>query len=397
MIMRKILLLMAGLCLLTGCGSQTGEPHLDAALLNEITSQLKANHQSPEDYVLSKFDSHDVVFLGERHRLLHDVALVRDLIPRLYRKDIYILGIEFARFVDQEDIDHLITADTYDEALARRIQFNQWPFWGYQDYIDIYKTAWEHNRTLPDGARPFRVLGLNAISDFSHIWTEEDKNAPDVWKKAWPQGSGDRFMADVILNEIVAKGEKALIYAGAFHAFTRYHQPFYNSALDSVTSRTSTRMGNLVYGSIGSRCFNINLHSPWPKAREFGKAVLAADGYIDAMMERLTPEECRAGFDVTGTTFEKLPGTTSYWSHGYPDFKLGDFCDGYIIQMPLQDYRGVSVAEGFINESNRLAAISQSLNPKAKDSTRTTQSMMKSLRRDTEIQRIFKINVQGYE
>jgi hypothetical protein len=390
---------MLGLAIILLCiggHSQDIRLNLDPDLLTEIASYLEGHNQSPEDYVLSKFETHDIVFLGERHRLKHDVALVRNLIPRLYDHGIYNLGIEFADFADQAEIDRLINTGTYDESLARRIQFDWWPFWGYQGYIDIYKAAWELNRTLPSEARRFRVIGLNADADWSHVWTEKGRKDPEVMKKVLPHGDVDPFMANTILREFVDKGEKALIYSGCNHAYTRYHQPIYNVEKDSLVRLNSLRMGNLVYDSIGDRCFNISLHSPWPAASSFSRAVLAADGYIDSLIAILPPGKRRAGFDVIGTPFERLPGSTSYWKHGYDDFQMRMYCDGYIIQMALKDYRGVSVADGFINESNRLAAISQSANPRTKDSSRTVESLVSSMRRDTEIQRIFQRLIDGY-
>jgi len=59
---------------------------LDPARLNEqtttesLTTYIRANHVPPEDYVISKFKDHDIVFLGEQHRIKHDVELVQNLI-----------------------------------------------------------------------------------------------------------------------------------------------------------------------------------------------------------------------------------------------------------------------------------------------------------------------------
>jgi hypothetical protein len=388
------------LCLLLiGCTS-TGDHSLSTtAQVAQLQEYLTAHYQTPEDYVISKFTDHDIVFLGERHRLKHDVALVRSLIPRLHEIGIYDLGIEFARFVDQPRIDSLITADVYDEALARQLEFDQWPWWGFQDYIDIYKAAWETNQNRPEGTPPFRVIGLGARSDFSYWQTPEDRENRELNEKVWPDGDGDEYMAAVAIHEILDAGHKALIYSGCNHGYTRYKQTVYDLEKDTLVRLIDDRMGNLVFAKAGDRCFNIFLHSPWPSQNGWEHSVLPADGLVDSLIARLPDTLQRAGFDVIGTAFGDLPGANSYWKYGYPDFKLADFCDGYIIQGPMTSYEGVSVAKGFFDEHNRLAAIAQIANPdpQVKDTSRTVDNLMGSLTNDTKIQEIFEQSIIDYD
>lgn len=61
--------------------------------MREITSEekqefiqyLKSHWKTPEDYVIEKFSDHDIVFIGEYHRIKHDAELIQNLIPRLYK------------------------------------------------------------------------------------------------------------------------------------------------------------------------------------------------------------------------------------------------------------------------------------------------------------------------
>lgn len=46
-----------------------------------LVTYLKTDWLSPEDYVISKFKDHDYVFIGEYHRIRHDVMLISNLIP----------------------------------------------------------------------------------------------------------------------------------------------------------------------------------------------------------------------------------------------------------------------------------------------------------------------------
>jgi hypothetical protein len=87
-------------------------PSLDLDLKAKLTQYIIEHHKTPEEYVVGKFTTHDIVFLGEYHRIKHDVELVHNLIPLLYENGVYNLGIEFANYIDQADIDRLITADS---------------------------------------------------------------------------------------------------------------------------------------------------------------------------------------------------------------------------------------------------------------------------------------------
>ncbi len=393
----KRLVVVLGL-LVTGCTAEdqsAGQKSERAVVeLADSTEQalrtyLVSNYQTPEEYVVSCFEDHDIVFVGEYHRIAHDVELIHALIPRLYEQGIYNLGIEFADYADQDLIDQLIAATEYDDSLAKQIQYNQWPFWGFREYVDIYRVAWELNQSLDQGEPTFRVVGLGARSDWSHVWTVEDRQDPEVMRKVFPEGDTDEYMANIILKEFVDKSLKALIYSGINHGYTRYQQPVYDVEADTLIRKNDHRMGNLVYDAIGDRCMTIFLHSPWPAYNDFNSSVRPVEGVIDALIPTLDSQYQRVGFDVVGSPFAELPGENSYWTLGYPNFTLEDYCDGYIYQMPLGEYEGVNVIDGFINESNRLEAIAQSANPRTKDSSRSVAELMESMRRDTDFGRRF--------
>jgi hypothetical protein len=367
-------------------------PRLDPDLQAELTTWLRENAMSPEAYVLSTFNDHDVVFLGEYHRIRHDALLVQHLMPRLPSVGVHTLGVEFANAADQPLIDSLLSGDDFDEELANRIQWKQWPFWGFREYVDLYRAAWEVNRALPDTVRPFRILGLNARMDWSHVWTPEDREDRDVMARVWLDGDSDEVMAETILREVVANGEKALVYAGINHAYTRFHQPIYDLTRGELTTSVTSRMGNRVYRQIGDRAFLIFLHAPWPSAEGYGAPeVYAADGVFDAVFARLPAGEQSAGFDIVGSPFGDLSAESSYWSHAAEEFRLRDYCDGWIFQMPLSEYKGVAVIDGWFTEGNRLAAIAQiaNPNPRVKDTTRSVAQLTSSLERDRDFARRF--------
>jgi hypothetical protein len=347
------------ICSLSAFSQELPKP--DPTLSSELTRYIKTHYQSPEDYVVSKFKDHDVVFLGENHYIKHDSKLVQALIPIVYKAGVFYLGFEFARRVDQPLIDSLLNGQTYDEQLARLITFQQFVHWAFQEYIDIYKSAWRLNHSLPAGSRKFRILGLNNSPDWSFVKSQEDRDKGEVMRKVW-HGEDEGDWAKVILDIVIAKGEKALVYSGAHHAFSEYRQPI---AFDHKFIRFGdVRLGNHVFNKIGKRAITIFLHAPWVSADGYDKPyVYPADGYVDAVMEQLEPKYQRVGFDTRGTPFGKLPGQTSLYKYGYKEFNLETIYDGYIYQGPFPTYEGVTAIKDFVNEANLEHARAQSPNP----------------------------------
>jgi hypothetical protein len=327
-------------------------PEITPGLRDTLENYLVEHYMNPEDYVVNMFTDHDIVFTGEYHRIKHDLALIHNLIPRLYENGIFTLGIEFARREDQSLIDSLLKGITYDESLAQRILFNFMPTWGYQEYADIYKVVWQLNNTIPEGSRRFHVLGLNGSLDWSIVKTPDDMNNPSIMQQVW-KDNGEDLWAKVIMDSVVAKGEKALIYSGIHHAFTEYKQPIYDDSKMVFTGYNTARMGNYIFNKIGKKAVTICLHFPWYSEKGYIESyVYPADGIIDAVMAKITSDYRQAGFDTKNTPFGKLTGETSVYKYGYNNFTLDIFCDGYIFQMPLSAYNGVTAIEDFINETN---------------------------------------------
>lgn len=368
--------------------AQSPQVILPADQQTELVAFLKAHWMPPEDYVVSKFKDHDIVFIGEFHRIKQDPTLIQALIPLLYKAGVLNLGIEFANYSDQPLIDKLINAEKYDEGLARRIAFQALTFWGYKEYEDIYRAAWELNRSLPKDAPRFRVVGLEYSPNYKLMTVPKEQLTNEQCKKIWYNGNGDEYMAGVILKEFVAKGRKALIYSGSHHAFTRYHLPYYDYETKTLNRLADNRMGNLVYAKIGSRAFFVFLHSPWMTKESEESMALPVGGAVDTVMANFADK--RVGFDVAGTPFGKLKDPNAYYALGHDGFCLEDFCDGYIYQRPFKDYQGVTTDPRFVTAKNFHAALDGLANPQAKSHFKTPEDCTASMRRDADIPARFK-------
>src|SRR5690242_9419750 len=126
-------------------------PTITDVLRKECVDYLVAHHQSPDDYVLSKFKDHDLVFLGEAaHGVRQNLLFLHKLIPQLYKAGIRNIGYEMIFSDEQADVDRLLTADTYDETKALTLLFHWDPQngWAFQEYADVLRAAWTLNHGL---------------------------------------------------------------------------------------------------------------------------------------------------------------------------------------------------------------------------------------------------------
>jgi hypothetical protein len=351
----------------------------------ELLQYLKSNWQSPEDYVIEKFQYYDLVFIGEAHAIKHDVELIHKLIPRLYQAGVYNLAIEYGCAEYQNKVDALTSADTYDESLARWILFKWGSYWPYIEYMDIYRKTWELNKSLPPDAPKFRVIHL----DYRPKWNLAKKGAMTArrYRRIFHKGERDEYMAKIILEELIKNNEKALVYAGAHHAFTRYNLPDYDFKKKRLLGHDKNRMGNVIYRRIPDKVFNICLHYPWPTQKSFNDFVYPVGGAIDQIMAEF--EDKKVGFDVKDSPFGQLLDNDIYYSLGYDDFTLGSFCDGYIYQKPINSYEGCTVDRLFVTEDNFEEAIDYLPNPRLKELLKNPQHFLSFMQSKVDMRKKF--------
>jgi hypothetical protein len=353
-------------------------------LKQELTGYLHAQGTAPEDYVAAKFKDHDIVFIGEHHFIKHDVEFVRSLIPVLYRIGVRDLGIEFGCYELQREADALVTAETYDEARARRLMFQWASYWPYVEYLALYRAAWELNRTLPRDAPKFRIVGL----DYRARWDRlEEKMTRRLWGMVFFEGPRDRHMANVIMHEFVKNGRKALVYAGQFHASTRFAWPDYDFVKKRVTNFHAETMGQLVRRNIRGRAFNICLHYPWetiegPKSFDY-----PVGGAVDRVMRGSDMK--RMGFDVVGSPFGRLPDPKAVYAQGRKRFVFGDFCDGYVFLGPFAECEGCDVDPLFITDENLAEAVAYLPNASLKKKIVNRLQFLNKMKWDADFRRLY--------
>lgn len=363
-------------CSASGQENRATQPGYDK---QGLVGYLRSHSMTPTEYVVSKFGRYDIVFLGEEHYIKQNLEFVQELIPALYRGGIYNLGIEFGVDDFQPDVDRLITADHYEEDLARKIMFKDFVIWANTDYMDIYRKAWEFNHSLAKGAKKFRVVNLNYRPDWSAL---QGPRTHEVMDKVWFKGDPDVYMGNTVLHEFADKHEKALVYAGFHHTFTHYHQPYYDFQAQKLNSFTTSRMGNVVYDQIPSRVFLILLHAPWTNREGWGHWSSPVGGAIEAVMQEM--QNRPVGFDVEDSPFGKLRDPNTYYSIGYPGFTLATITDGYIFLVPFRKFQSVTVDDKFITTANLQEAIANFWDPELREKIKTPQDLLQFSRDDAE-------------
>jgi hypothetical protein len=351
----------------TGCAQKLELLALDEKFVKEAKAYLDANSLPPDDYILHEFKEHDVILLGEAHYDKHDPLFIQHMIPLLHESGIFVLATEFARREDQKLIDSLLTGAEYDDNLAREIQFRQYVHFGFEEYVDVFRSAWTLNHNLGSDEKQFRIVAMNNSPVWSFVKTKADQDKDEIKRKVW-HGETEEDWAKVVLDE-VNNGEKVLVYCGMHHAFSEYQQPAVNYKTGEFYRFDDSRVGNFLFRAIGKRAITISMHHPWFSESGKPTSAYAADGYIDALMLELGGKYAPAGFDVTGSPFADLRGETSAYKYGYDEFTLGMFCDGYIYWKPLSEYEGVTPIVRFVNENNIEQARLQAPNPKYRDAS----------------------------
>lgn len=336
---------------------------------------------SPDDYLVAKFRKADIVLLAEDHGVKENLDFVCNLIPKLYENNI-LLGMEFGAYEDQRRLDSLINAPKYDEQVARELMFNYNTRWAITEYMEIYRAAWEWNRSLPKDVRKFRILNIS----YHYNWQKfSGVRTPENMHEVFPLGNTEDFRCGLLEREVLASGQKILVLTGTPHAFTFYHFPYYDYTSPGYVRYEQNFLGNLLYSKYGSKVVAIALHQPFPNRLNRQPALLSpALGRLETIMGRRGNKPI--GFDLKGTPLGKLDDD-SYYSMGYNDFTLADLFDGYIFLKPISGLSSCSIDYKFMDDTNWNEAVSNNPDPDWHPRPQTREQYWKMIKDFVDIRR----------
>ncbi len=319
---------------------------------DKLLHYLELNGKSPVDYVLSKFEQSDIVLIGEMHRVKQQLELYHKIIPRLPEFGISAIAYEFARREDQVLIDELLDKADFDLDLAKMIMIKQEAFWGFKEYLEIFRLVWSTNKQYPQ-SQAIKIIGLNDPINwklYNHICQTERRNPnseeiAEIWN-----GCGEKYWLEPVVKHYSSGKTKIVGIMGSHHAFTKYREPSWNVCEGEkvFTGFNTKSFGNYLYEKYGDIVFNVSFYDPWEDCFEAKKLIQPANGVIEQI---ISPVYQEIGFDLIKSPWGELKDISIY-SLGYPDLKLKDIYDGMIYTGRIQDLRPVNPLSDFINENN---------------------------------------------
>ena len=329
--------------------------------IDKAAKELGVIAKPPIQYVVDKFDQHDVVFLGESHYVKENLEFLQELIPALYEAGVHALVWEFANDHQQDKLDRLTTSDKFDAELADQLMAD-WYGFGYREYRDVYETVWRLNKDLAPDRPKFRIIAVNIMEPY----TKRDPALKGYDQRAKAFGGSvynviNYHWSRIIDREVIQKDKKALIYAGFGHTSTRFFQFRGRPAGNGLSA------GNFIYEYIQDRTVSILMHGAAGNERLLST--------VDGAFKRSPQSGRSGGFDLAGTTIGQQPITAfgvRLDTGKASDFMAEDLADGYVyLGKPACAYSPVALIEGFVDDST-LGILHKTVAPElSSDSTPT--------------------------
>ncbi len=292
------------------------------------------------------------------------------------------VGTEFLCRSDQNLINNLVTAEVFDFELAKQLQFNMSVFWGYQEYIDVYKAVWLVNQS----GNKLNLIGLN---DSPNLELKNKYHAKGVeltneqWKEIG-KGCSEEYWADAVVDRVVNHNDKILTITGRNHSFTKFKQPAVsvNDGKYTHVHFMDDRYGNYLNKKLPGRIYNVFMHSPQ----------ILIDGESTSLpgngqFEELYDEIGTVGIDLHQTPYGDIKVINTIYNPGYEQLKLSDIYEGYIIHTKVSDFKPVTSISDFIHKANHEKAKKNVWNPNC--CNLSIQEFNEAISHDAEIQNIW--------
>lgn len=321
---KLIIVLLASLCFEISCPAQAPDQ------LSAYTEYAKVHSQSAKDYILSLFDTHDMVIICERtHPELTQYDLFTDIISdKGFIENVGNIFVEIGvSKLNPQLNDFLHTRNLPADSITARIMRFQrnasmWPIWAPANYAIFYSRLYDLNKVLP----PDKQVNVYP-SDIPFSWTEaESSNIGDL--KAMLAGRDSIIASQVIegFNRICKSTErrkKALVILNYRHAFNR--------EFEMPGGHTLRNTAYYLFKQYNGKAANVFLNTV-----NYGRndsMYLVQGGKWDAAFKKLNKES--AGFNFTGSPFGK--DSLDIWSLKNA-FTYADVFTGFIFYQPVEKH-----------------------------------------------------------
>ncbi len=285
---------------------------------------LEQLHQSPVEYIAGKFDTHDIVVVGEVHQKREYCELISQVIVT---GKINFFASEFIKHSNTEIINQIVSAKEFDRAKAIDILRDYtWPIWGFEEYLNIIHAVWEVNSTRENQQDKIKIIALDSEWSQYDNMCGQKKSEQELFKQNVDR---EENMVNAV-KEQYADGTKILVHIGFAHALYKL----------------KGRFASELYSKYDRKVFTVCLHQQLEG--DMSKMTLSKD--IETVMAR--NDGISIGFDVAGSPFAKLKDASCYYFRVPQQESLKDIAMGYVFIKPYSQLRTVTWILDFVNESN---------------------------------------------
>lgn len=321
------------------------------------------------EYLAARAADAELIFLGEFPQVAEHAAFLAESIPELAATGVRTIALEHLRSADQARIDAVTAwepaasgpggaADAFDTDAANMLLFRRDVTWGFREYRDILRAAWEHNRTAPDARVRIRGLAIGRGPD----------TTPEAHEIALERHMAERLAAIVEAAEdgadrqdtadpqdSAATGETILVYTSARRAVPDLPDAELRAAADvrrlAVWARTEL--------DVAVR--SILLHAPWPEQDARYGLNYPATGLLDSALfsDFGADPPLPWGFDVRDTALEGMTVDPLGLRPETESTTLGKVMDGYIVLSPLSDLTAATPIPDFVRADTEAEAVAR--------------------------------------
>jgi hypothetical protein len=363
-----IVLLPVGLYFLFNAVQTHTPQKLNEQQVKLYLKALDPVESDPYYFVAEKFDTHDIIFIGEMHKRKQDLDFFSKLIPYLYqKKKIKIIGWEFGAAVFQKDADSVVNAPAFDRrkaiAILRRNDFG----WCYEEYLEIFHTIWQVNKGVKNAADKIKFLQLNGP------YNPKKRNSSDTGiRNAEAKMYFDNMFPGIVEKEVLQKNQKILIYCGLHHSLTKFYTPKF------LFNKDSGRGGQYLYKKYPGKVFQIVMLSPFlPRWFLFKgnqiSGVYPFDGVFNQLYDTL-----KRPFAVNSNKrpFSEVQDFNSFYEFdSWNGVKFKDFCDGAIMIASFKEIVPIHIIKDWVITQQDLDEVKSVLQPADAKNIHTQQDL----------------------
>jgi len=187
--------------------------------VHQYVADLEKYGQSPVEFVQKALAQHDlIVFDDALHSAYEPFVFYSQLVntKSLIGKINYIF-LEVINTTSQPLLDSFLTSKNKDTTILRQALQDDYTGtgWRYQTYVDLFKTVWDHNQSLPDSLR-INLVGVNPPIYWEAIHTLKDY---ELFQNTLASRDYAMYLEIVKYMQNFKDGKKGLFLCNTRHAY----------------------------------------------------------------------------------------------------------------------------------------------------------------------------------